>query len=205
MPEEPSKNSEEPANQKPQEPKTRRVSNKNPRKAAKQTSKRATTPKVDTGDNEPGGEATFPIISDDAGSNSKPEHDEGSRQEPKRNNRRRRGKGNASEPTQNSDQGREGGAPSKNDSTSSKDDLEEGTEKREPSNPNGQAENRQRPAKKPRIQHNPKKVAKKAWKIFLAEVSEEGVALIGDNDARELSRRCFRLAELFIEEQSRRG
>jgi hypothetical protein len=47
-------------------------------------------------------------------------------------------------------------------------------------------------------------VAKLAWKIYLAEVSEEGVALIGDSDAKELSRRCFRLAEIFMEEQSRR-
>lgn len=47
-------------------------------------------------------------------------------------------------------------------------------------------------------------VTKLAWKIYLAEVSEEGVALIGDNDARELSRRCFRLAEIFMEEQLRR-
>lgn len=51
---------------------------------------------------------------------------------------------------------------------------------------------------------DPDLLAKKAWKIFLAEVSEEGVALIGDNDARELTRRCFRLAELFLEEESRR-
>ena len=51
---------------------------------------------------------------------------------------------------------------------------------------------------------NPEELAKKAWKIFLAEVSEEGVALIGDHDARELSKRCFRLAEIFIEEQGRR-
>jgi hypothetical protein len=51
---------------------------------------------------------------------------------------------------------------------------------------------------------DPEELAKRAWKIYLAEVSEEGVALIGDADARELSRRCFRLAEIFIEEQSRR-
>lgn len=47
-------------------------------------------------------------------------------------------------------------------------------------------------------------LSKLAWKIYLAEVSEEGVALIGDNDAKELSRRCFRLAEIFMEEQTRR-
>ena len=51
---------------------------------------------------------------------------------------------------------------------------------------------------------DPELLTKMAWKIYLAEVSEEGVALIGDNDAKDLSRRCFRLAEIFIEEQSRR-
>lgn len=54
-----------------------------------------------------------------------------------------------------------------------------------------------------RVKVDPETLARRAWKIFLAEVSEEGVALIGDQDARELARRCFRLAELFIEEQSR--
>lgn len=52
---------------------------------------------------------------------------------------------------------------------------------------------------------DPAKVAKNAWKIFLAEVSEEGVALVGDNDARELARRCFRLSEIFLEEEEKRG
>lgn len=56
----------------------------------------------------------------------------------------------------------------------------------------------------PRVKIDPEHLAKMAWKIYLAEVSEEGVALIGDNDAKDLSRRCFRLAEIFIEEQSRR-
>ena len=55
-----------------------------------------------------------------------------------------------------------------------------------------------------RVKVDPETLARKAWKIFLAEVSEEGVALIGDQDARELARRCFRLAEIFIEEQARR-
>ena len=57
----------------------------------------------------------------------------------------------------------------------------------------------------PRGKIDPETLTRKAWKIFLAEVSEEGVALIGDQDARELARRCFRLAEIFIEEQSRRA
>jgi hypothetical protein len=61
------------------------------------------------------------------------------------------------------------------------------------------------PAQPSRRKPDSEGVAKLAWKIFLAEVSEEGVALIGDNDAKELSRRCFRLAEIFMEEQARRG
>ena len=56
----------------------------------------------------------------------------------------------------------------------------------------------------PRPKIDPELLTKMAWKIYLAEVSEEGVALIGDNDAKDLSRRCFRLAEIFIEEQMRR-
>lgn len=56
----------------------------------------------------------------------------------------------------------------------------------------------------PRPKIDPEQLTKMAWKIYLAEVSEEGVALIGDNDAKDLSRRCFRLAEIFIEEQTRR-
>jgi hypothetical protein len=58
--------------------------------------------------------------------------------------------------------------------------------------------------KPPRANIDPESLAKSAWKIYLAEISEEGVALIGDNDARDLARRCFRLAEIFMEEQSRR-
>ncbi|BCU75716.1 hypothetical protein [Luteolibacter sp. LG18] len=56
----------------------------------------------------------------------------------------------------------------------------------------------------PRIQVDPDDLAKKAWRIFLNEVGEEGLALIGDQDAREISRRSFKLAEIFLEEQGRR-
>lgn len=61
-----------------------------------------------------------------------------------------------------------------------------------------------RPSQHNRPKVDPEKLAKLALKIYLAEVCEEGVALIGDSDAKELSRRCFRLAEIFIEEESRR-
>ena len=61
-----------------------------------------------------------------------------------------------------------------------------------------------RPSLPPRTKIDAELLAERAWKIYLSEVSEEGVALIGDNDAKELARRCFRLAEIFIEEQGRR-
>lgn len=57
----------------------------------------------------------------------------------------------------------------------------------------------------PRPKLDTDEVAKKAWKIFLSEVGEEGLALIDDHDAREISRRCFRLAEVFLEEAARRN
>jgi hypothetical protein len=61
-----------------------------------------------------------------------------------------------------------------------------------------------RPNQTPHSKPDAELLAKCAWKIYLAEISEEGVALVGDNDAKELSRRCFRLAEIFLEEQARR-
>jgi len=60
------------------------------------------------------------------------------------------------------------------------------------------------PSHTPRVKIDPDVLATRAWKIYLSEVSEEGVALIGDTDAKELARRCFKLAEIFIEEQGRR-
>lgn len=77
----------------------------------------------------------------------------------------------------------------------------------EPKSPETAQEQRPRPQAQqqpPRPKIDPELLTKMAWKIYLAEVSEEGVALIGDSDAKDLSRRCFRLAEIFIEEQMRR-
>ena len=45
-------------------------------------------------------------------------------------------------------------------------------------------------------------VAKRAWKIFLGEVNEEGLALIADKDARELARRSLRVAEIYSREEA---
>lgn len=57
----------------------------------------------------------------------------------------------------------------------------------------------------PRIPIDQEDLAKKAWKIFLGEIGEEGLALVGDQEGRELSRRSFKLAEIFLEEKARRS
>ena len=57
----------------------------------------------------------------------------------------------------------------------------------------------------PRISYDPTAVSKMAWKLYQGEIGEEGIALIDDHDARDLARRCFRLAEIFLDEQSRRA
>lgn len=44
---------------------------------------------------------------------------------------------------------------------------------------------------------------RRAWKIFLGEVTEEGLALMDDRTAQEASRRAFRVAELFLVEAAR--
>jgi hypothetical protein len=108
----------------------------------------------------------------------------------KRKRRRRKGKG------QNS-------AAAQMDAAASEEVTAQGGQ--ETKSPEATQEQRPRPPQPQpqRSKIDPEVLTKMAWKIYLAEVSEEGVALIGDNDAKDLSRRCFRLAEIFIEEQSR--
>ena len=54
---------------------------------------------------------------------------------------------------------------------------------------------------KPSKKHDPELLAKRAWKIYLAEISEEGVTMIDDSAAKTLARRCFDLAATFLDEQ----
>ncbi len=110
---------------------------------------------------------------------------QGQNESGKRKRRRRKGKGQSS-------QGQGGGEEvQQSESKVAETNREQGP--------------RQDPRSQPqRARVDPEHHAKMAWKIYLAEVSEEGVALIGDNDAKDLARRCFRLAEIFLEEQGRR-
>jgi len=53
-----------------------------------------------------------------------------------------------------------------------------------------------------KVKLDTKLVAKRAWKIYLGEVNEEGLALIADKDARELARRSLRVAEIYTQEEA---
>lgn len=163
------------------EPKVRRISIKNPRKTAK-----TPNPEPEVSTEVPSEE--FDSTPPTAMADDSPVGDETPLEtsvDPKRKNRRRRGKGK------------------------SKDEQVLADTKAEPQQEQQDRQPQRAPnppqIQKPRHKPDPEKLAKNAWKIFLAEVSEEGVALIGDNDARELARRCFRLSEIFLEEEDRRS
>lgn len=66
---------------------------------------------------------------------------------------------------------------------------------------NDRNDNKREP--KPRIEINSKDLAKKAWKIFESEVTEEGLALLDDNGLRDYARSSFNAARLFLEEEGR--
>lgn len=70
----------------------------------------------------------------------------------------------------------------------------------------GRGRNRERGEKrepKPRLPVDSKDLAKKAWKIFESEVTEEGLALLDDNGLRDYARSSFNAARLFLEEKGR--
>lgn len=58
---------------------------------------------------------------------------------------------------------------------------------------------------KPDHEHDLDQVAKYAWKIYLAEISEEGVAMLDQKAAKELARRCFELATIFLDEEQKQS
>ena len=71
-------------------------------------------------------------------------------------------------------------------------------------NRNRNRENAQQPQQpQATSQVDPQELVRRAWKIFLGEVTEEGLALMDDRTAAEASRRAFRVAELFLIEAAR--
>lgn len=63
------------------------------------------------------------------------------------------------------------------------------------------AQQPQQPQSTPQV--DKEELVRRAWKIFLGEVTEEGLALMDDRTAAEASRRAFRVAELFLIEAAR--
>ena len=63
------------------------------------------------------------------------------------------------------------------------------------------AQQQQQPQTTPQV--DKEELVRRAWKIFLGEVTEEGLALMDDRTAAEASRRAFRVAELFLIEAAR--
>ena len=172
--------SEEAPTEEFEKPKVRRISNKNPRKTAKEKEEAKDAENTPSAEDKPAPQDDAPAGAENA-------------EEPKRNNRRRRGKKTAKDAPEESS----------GEETINLGDDESPAKSDENNSSRGQGRN---PRKgRARVNVDPEKVANKAWKIYLAEVSEEGVALIADNDARELSRRCFRLAEIFLEEEQRKN
>ena len=53
--------------------------------------------------------------------------------------------------------------------------------------------------------HDPELLAKYAWKIYLAEISEEGVTITDNPAAKALAHRCFDLAAIFLDEKKRKS
>ena len=182
-------------------PRARRISNPRPKKAAKSAAPKESAPQAAPPEEAPKS-AAYPDFSEsnDSQENQAPRNDwpepeapssgDASRENnPKRKRRRKKGKGGNSQ-----------NQPAAADLEITGGDISEPASAQ--SAPPGQQPRQHQPAPRPKL--DPELLAKFAWKIYLSEVSEEGVALIGDNDAKELSRRCFRLAEIFMEEQSRR-
>jgi hypothetical protein len=48
-----------------------------------------------------------------------------------------------------------------------------------------------------------KALARKAWKLYQADIAEEGIALVDDKAGRTLALRSFDLARIFLEEKAR--
>jgi hypothetical protein len=176
------------------EPRARRISNPRPKKSAKpakpETESKAKSEPAAKFPEFPSTAAESPAAARSdwpepepatSGGGSGPEN-------PKRKRRRKKGKGGGQSPAN---------AAAENETPDESSDA--------PSTAvTQQSQQQARPNQPQRVKLDAEQLAKFAWKIYLAEVSEEGVALVGDNDARELSRRCFRLAEIFLEEQARR-
>lgn len=196
---------QEPAPQATETPRVRRISNPRPKKQAKAKDAEPAT-EAATESSAPVEVPTAPAAEVSESSDDSSESNDWPEAEPatvggqpqgeggsKRKRRRKKGKGN-----QNAQNNPQQGSFSADGEPTIETVVENAPQGHQHRQPQPQPPQPQRPKVDPEL------LAKFAWKIYLSEVSEEGIALISDNDAREISRRCFRMAEIFLEEQGRR-
>ncbi|CAN5214750.1 hypothetical protein BH23VER1_BH23VER1_07730 [soil metagenome] len=111
--------------------------------------------------------------------------------------------------------GGEGGSEDSGDDSGSSDDDDSGENNRGGSG-NRNNRNRNRRSRKvseggrdrgervqaPSFKVDAKDLKSKAWKIYVAELGEEGIELFDDAQAAKLAQRAFKLAEIFLYHQS---
>ena len=105
-------------------------------------------------------------------------------------------------PEAKKDKREEGRAKEDGEKEGRTEDGKSSTESRERERGRGRGRQGKSQADEPKVKLDDKKVAKRAWKIFLGEVGEEGLALIADKDAREMARRSLRVAEIYSREEA---
>lgn len=217
MSEDPSPPQEAPVKTAEAAPRARRISNPRPKKSVAKEATGAGEPKTEASAapaaaSAPADAPTAATVTEAQASQDWPEAEtvsdaKGQTANDKRKRRRRKGKGGG----QNSQGGSSSPANGEISAVVEPPVPKEGAPATQQASPQ-QSRSVQSPVSVPQPQHlqqprtqiNQELLAKRAWKIFLAEVSEEGVSLISDHDARELSKRCFRLAEIFLDEQGRK-
>lgn len=135
----------------------------------------------------------------------------GESKELKKGNSARKKARNSARPSNAADQQRSNGSARQDqgqaNSQLSQQEKGKATESQEDTSSKGDSRRRRSRGSdsKPGSGHDPGDVAKYAWKIYLAEISEEGVTLVDDRAARELARRCFELAVTFMDEKERQS
>lgn len=183
--------------------------------ARKKTAKKATS--RDSVAEELTQEQTLPLVSvndspipESPDSSKKEDQERRPSREPKKGVRDRRREprqddGERDVSNQDSNQSEQAGdAPAARDSDSGGDDHDgRGRGKGRGRGGRGRRGDESQPKARTPIDEN--QLQKKAWKIYLSEVTEEGLALLDDNGLRSFARGSFQAARVFLEEEQRHG
>ena len=183
--------------------------------ARKKTAKKATS--RDSVAEELTQEQTLPLVSvndspipESPDSSKKEDQERRPSREPKKGVRDRRREprqddGERDVSNQDSNQSEQAGdAPAARDSDSGGDDHD-GRGRGKGRGRGGRGRRRDESQPKARMPIDENQLQKKAWKIYLSEVTEEGLALLDDNGLRSFARGSFQAARVFLEEEQRHG